>query len=39
MVLVSNSDCCMVNLILVVVKSYRNVYFLVKCNGGLVMIF
>lgn len=37
--LVSNSDCCTANPTLAVVKSYRNVHFLAKCNGGLVTTF
>lgn len=37
--LVSNSDCCTSTPTMAVVKSYRNVHFLAKCNGGLVTTF
>jgi hypothetical protein len=37
--LISNSDCCTSTPTMAVVKSYKNVHFLAKCNGGLVTTF
>ncbi|XP_055995640.1 sushi, von Willebrand factor type A, EGF and pentraxin domain-containing protein 1-like isoform X2 [Ostrea edulis] len=37
--LISNSDCCTSTPTMAIVKSYKNVHFLAKCNGGLVTTF